>query len=103
LRLQGIGHALREELVFDYGQLLNRGLIDYAVTMTETLPDEFASILFEDGGGPYGARFVGEAGIVALSPTIAAALHAASGVWVHDLPLSPERAWHALRAARTGR
>jgi len=103
--MQGIGHALREELVFEHGQLLNGGIIDYAVPTMEMLPDEFASILFEDGGGPgpYDAKGVGEAGIVAPAPAIAAALYAAAGVWVRDLPLTPERIWRALRAAREAR
>lgn len=100
--MQGIGHALREAMVFEEGQLVNGGLIDYTVPTMEMLPDEFASILFEDGGGPgpYGAKGVGEAGVVAPAPAIATALHAATGVWVRDLPLTPERVWRALRAAR---
>jgi CO/xanthine dehydrogenase Mo-binding subunit/aerobic-type carbon monoxide dehydrogenase small subunit (CoxS/CutS family) len=100
--MQGIGHALREELVFDQGQLLNAGLIEYTVPTMEMLPDEFASILFEDGGGPgpYGAKGVGEGSIVAPAPAIAAALHDATGVWVRDLPMTPERVWRALRDAR---
>lgn len=100
--MQGIGHALREELVFDRGQLLTVGLIDYPIPTMEMLPEEFASTLFEDAGGPgpYGAKGVGEAGIIAPAPAIAAALHAATGVWVRDLPLAPERVWRALRAAR---
>jgi len=103
--MQGIGHALREELVFEHGQLLNGGLIDYAVPTMETLPDEFASILFEDGGrpGPYGAKGVGEAGIVAPAPAIAAAIYAATGLCVRDLPMTPERVWRAIRAARAAR
>jgi CO/xanthine dehydrogenase Mo-binding subunit len=100
--MQGIGHALREALVFDQGQLLNPGLIDYPVPTMEALPEEFVSILVEDGGGPgpYGAKGVGEAGVIAPAPAIAAAVYAATGVWVRDLPLTPERVWRALRAAR---
>jgi CO/xanthine dehydrogenase Mo-binding subunit len=50
--------------VFYGGQLFNAGLIDYAVPPMETLPDEFASILLEDGDGPgpCGAKSVGESG-----------------------------------------
>ena len=28
------------------------------------------------------------------------AVHAATGVWMNDLPLTPERGWRALRGAR---
>jgi CO/xanthine dehydrogenase Mo-binding subunit len=100
--MQGIGHTLREELVFDRGQLLNPGLIDYRVPVMEDLPDEFFTILLEngDGPGPYGAKGIGESGLVATAPAVAAAVHAATGVWVRDLPLTPERVWRALRTAR---
>ena len=99
--MQGIGHALREELVFERGQLLNGSLIDYAVPTIQALPGEFAAVLIEhgDGPGPYGAKGVGESGIVAPAPAIAAALHAACGVWLRDLPMTPERVWRALRRA----
>jgi CO/xanthine dehydrogenase Mo-binding subunit len=102
--MQGIGHTLCEELVFDHGQLLNAGLIDYRVPIMEDVPDEFFTILVEnaDGPGPYNAKGIGESGLVPTAPAIAAAVHAATGVWIRDLPLTPERVWRALRArART--
>lgn len=97
--MQGIGHTLREELVFDHGQLLNAGLIDYRVPIMEDLPDEFSTILLEnaDGPGPYNAKGIGESGLVPTAPAIAAAVHAATGVWMRELPLTPERVWRALR------
>ncbi len=100
--MQGIGHSLREELVFEGGQLLNPGLIDYRVPVMDDLPEEFHSILVEnaDGPGPYNAKGVGESGLVPTAPAIAAAVHAAAGVWVRDLPLTPERVWRALRSRR---
>ena len=103
--MQGIGHTLREELVFEHGQLLNAGLIDYRVPVMDDLPEEFRSILLEnaDGPGPYNAKGVGESGLVPTAPAIAAAVQAAAGVWVRDLPLSPERVWRALRTRDTRR
>lgn len=103
--MQGIGHTLREELVFDHGQLLNAGLIDYRVPVMDDLPEEFHSILLEnaDGPGPYNAKGVGESGLVPTAPAIAAAVHAATGVWMRDLPLTPERVWRALRRAAAAR
>jgi CO/xanthine dehydrogenase Mo-binding subunit len=103
--MQGIGHTLREELVFDRGQLLNPGLIDYRVPVMEDLPDEFFTILVEnaDGPGPYNAKGIGESGLVPTAPAIAAAVHAATGVWIRDLPLTPERVWRALRTPARAR
>jgi len=103
--MQGIGHTLREELMFEQGQLLNAGLIDYRVPVMDDLPGEFYSILVEnaDGPGPYQAKGVGEAGLVPTAPAIAAAVHAAAGVWLRELPLTPERVWRALQAKRARR
>jgi len=53
-----------------------------------------------DGPGPYGAKGMGEGGIVGVAPAVANALARATGVRVRDLPLTPERVWRALRDAR---
>lgn len=100
--MQGLGHTLFEEMVFDDGQLLNPTLIDYRVPLMSDLPEEFHSALVEngDGPGPFGAKGVGESGIVAPAPAVASAVRAAVGVRLYDLPLKPERVWRALQARR---
>jgi CO/xanthine dehydrogenase Mo-binding subunit len=97
--MMGIGHALVEELVYEDGQPLNPNLVDYRVPSFEDLPDEFETILVEngDGPGPYGAKGMGEGGIVSPAPAIANALASATGVRIKELPLTPERVWWALR------
>ncbi len=97
--MQGLGHTLFEEIRFERGQLLNPGLIDYRVPLITDLPDAFSSTLVEngDGPGPFGSKGVGESGIIAPAPAVAAAVAAATGARMHDLPLTPERVWRALR------
>lgn len=97
--MQGLGHTLFEELIFEQGQLLNPSLIDYRVPLMSDLPETFASALVEnaDGPGPFGAKGVGESGIIAPAPAVAEAVRRAVGVRVRDLPLTPERVWRALR------
>lgn len=98
--MQGIGHSLKEELTYVAGELSNGNLIDYAVPTTRDLPrDGFVSILLEngDGPGPFGAKGLGEGGILASAPAIANAVHDATGVRVRDLPLRPDRVWRLLR------
>jgi xanthine dehydrogenase molybdenum-binding subunit len=41
---------------------------------------------------PYGIKGVGEIGLVPTAPAVAAALHAADGVWRTQLPMKPKRA-----------
>ncbi len=97
--MQAIGHTLFEEMLYEDGQLLNPNLVDYRVPIFTDLPDEFETVLLETGNGPgpYGAKGVGEGGIVCVAPAVANAVFDATGVRVASLPLTPERVWRALR------
>jgi CO/xanthine dehydrogenase Mo-binding subunit len=53
-----------------------------------------------DGPGPDGAKGLAEGGILAVAPAICAALADATGLYLGDLPLTPERVWRALAMAR---
>jgi hypothetical protein len=46
--------------------------------------------------GPYGAKGIGEMANNAQPPAIAAAVFDAVGVWVTELPVTPERVLRAL-------
>ncbi|HUF92804.1 MAG TPA: xanthine dehydrogenase family protein molybdopterin-binding subunit, partial [Candidatus Limnocylindria bacterium] len=98
--MQGIGHSLYEEMVYDGGQLLNADLAGYRVPRAGDVPPRFESRFVEngDGAGPFGAKGVGEGGLVPVSPAIGNALTRLTGVRLHELPLTPERVWRALRA-----
>jgi CO/xanthine dehydrogenase Mo-binding subunit len=98
--MMGIGHTFFENLVYEDGQLLNPGLIDYRIPIMSDLPPEMRSILVEngDGPGPFGAKGIGESGLMPTSPAIANALARAAGVRITELPLTPERVHRALRS-----
>lgn len=100
--LQGIGMALREELVFEGGEPVNASLITYKVPRALEAPAiETAFIETQDPSGPFGAKAGGEHSI---NPTIAAIANAvadATGVRFHRLPLTPARVLEAL-ATRQG-
>jgi CO/xanthine dehydrogenase Mo-binding subunit len=100
--IQGLGHTLFESLVYDEGQPLNANLVDYRVPRFTDLPTYFESALIEneDGPGPYGAKGMGESGIVAVAPAVGNALYRATGVRIRQLPLTPERVWRALKNKR---
>ena len=97
--MMGIGHSCFEEMRWEGGQLLNPNLVDYRVPSFQELPAEFETILVEngDGPGPYGAKGVGEGGVIAVAPAIGNAVAKALGVRLFDLPLTPERVWKALK------
>jgi CO/xanthine dehydrogenase Mo-binding subunit len=102
--IQGLGHTLFESLVYEQGQPLNANLVDYRVPRFTDLPRHFDSALIEnrDGPGPYGAKGMGESGIVSVAPAVGNALYRATGVRVRELPLTPERVWRALRDHQGG-
>ena len=103
--IQGLGNTLFEALEYENGQPLNASLIDYRVPRFTDLPPIFTSALVEnsDGPGPYGAKGMGESGIVSVAPAVGNALFNATGVRIRDLPLTPERVWRALRDSRRAR
>jgi len=97
--MMGIGHTFFEQMVYDGGQLLNPSLIDYRVPVMSDLPGEYRSILVEngDGPGPYGAKGIGESGLLPTAPAVANAIAHAMGVRITDLPMTPERVWRAIQ------
>ncbi|MBI3001578.1 MAG: xanthine dehydrogenase family protein molybdopterin-binding subunit [Deltaproteobacteria bacterium] len=98
--LFGIGHTLYEEMIYQDGQLLNPNLIDYRVPTFRHLPDEFHSFLIENrnGPGPFGAKGMGEGGLLPVASAIGNAVANAVGIRFYDLPLTPPRVWRALHA-----
>ena len=97
--MQGIGHTFFEELVYDNGQLVNPNLVDYRIPTFDEVPEEFHTVLVEngDGPGPFGVRGMAEGGILSVAPSVCNAIDRATGVRIKELPLTPERVWRALR------
>jgi CO/xanthine dehydrogenase Mo-binding subunit len=98
--MNAIGHSLLEELVYKDGQPLNPNLVDYRVPTFDSLPEDFETILVEsrNGPGPFGSKGTGEGGLLPVAPAIGNAVYRATGVRLYNLPLTPERVWHALQA-----
>ena len=102
--MQGLGHTLFEEMVYEGGQLLNGNLADYRVPRAGDMPARMTSRFVEnaDGPGPFGAKGAGEGALVPVSPAVANALARLTGLRITELPLTPERVWRALRAQDRG-
>jgi xanthine dehydrogenase molybdenum-binding subunit len=89
----GIGYALAEEYVFGSdGCLLNDGFRDFRMPTALDHP-EFDVVLIEDrkDSGPYGAKGVGEPGLIPTAAAIANAIYDAVGARCRQLPITPER------------
>jgi CO/xanthine dehydrogenase Mo-binding subunit len=100
--MMGFGHTFYETYQWESGQIINSSLVDYKVPTFDDVPDEFESILIEDGNGPgpYGAKGLGEGGIIPVAPAIANAVFWTTGARVKTLPLTPEKVWRAIKEAQ---
>ena len=100
--VMGLGHSFMEELLLDSrGRIRNLGALDYRIPTIQDIPRELHSVLIEnaDGPGPYGAKGAGEGGILGIGAAIGAAVSEATGVYLRELPMTPERVWRALHQA----
>ncbi|HPH95156.1 MAG TPA: xanthine dehydrogenase family protein molybdopterin-binding subunit [Anaerolineaceae bacterium] len=90
--VQAAGYTLMENFVQKEGRVLTSTLSTYLIPTILDIPEKVDSIIVEDPDpiGPYGARGMGEMPYLPLAPTIAAAVHAATGVWFSHFPLTAE-------------
>jgi CO/xanthine dehydrogenase Mo-binding subunit len=97
--LQAIGYATIEEMKLVDGRYLNDRLATYLIPTSLDAP-RINTILVERpfSGAPHGAKGVGELPMDVGAPAVVAAIHDATGAWIHDLPATPER----IVAAMTG-
>ncbi|MDL2334474.1 MAG: xanthine dehydrogenase family protein molybdopterin-binding subunit [Chloroflexota bacterium] len=95
--LQGVGYATIEEIKLVDGRYLNDRLATYIIPTALDAP-RISSILVEEpfSGAPHGAKGVGELPMDVPAAAVVAAIHDATGAWIHDLPASPERILAAL-------
>ena len=81
---------------------MNNGtLLDYQGPAALDLPAKLTPIVVESPHqtGPYGAKGVGETGLIAVAAALANAIRDAVGVRITRLPLSPERVMLAMDEA----
>ena len=102
--VQGIGWALNEEYFLDSeGRMVNSSFLDYRMPIALDVPlVETLLVTVPSPGHPYGARGVGEVPIVPPPAAVANAIHAAIGVRMPALPMSPGKVQKADCGARCG-
>jgi CO/xanthine dehydrogenase Mo-binding subunit len=102
----GLGSALMEELHPYYPTLDHypTGFFSYMIPTAKDLP-ELDAVVVEMGSrtGPYGAKGIGEMTANTQAPAIINAIHDAVGVWITDLPATPEKVLRALEANSLGK
>jgi putative selenate reductase molybdopterin-binding subunit len=98
---QGVGFAHCEEMVYDErGRPANARLGPYHVYRCDEMPElEVVFVQTDEPTGPFGAKSVAEIPLDGVAPAMADAIHDATGVWLREVPFTPERVWRALRGA----
>ena len=97
---QGIGWALNEEYIYDdKGRLENPSFLDYRIPVASDLP-MIDTVIVEvaNPNHPFGVRGVGETSIIPVTAAVANAIENATGVRMHDLPMSPPKLLKAIDA-----
>ena len=97
----GLGYALTEELPCVDGRPVTSRLRELGVLRARDMP-EIEVVLVEDPEpeGPFGAKGVGEIGLVPTASAVAAALFAFDGVRRYELPMKDSPAARAMSVGR---
>lgn len=96
----GLGVASREAIHYDAeGQFLSNQLRSYRVMRMGEQPEQYLVEFVETPqiDSPFGARPLGEHGVLAIGAALANALSRAAGVPLNTLPVTPESIWRAKR------
>jgi xanthine dehydrogenase molybdenum-binding subunit len=93
----GLGYALTEELQLQDGQIASKDLRSLGILRAKDMP-EVECIFIEEAEptGPYGAKGVGEIGLVPTAPAVAGALYKFDGIRRTKLPMKDSPAARAI-------
>jgi len=98
---QSVGYCLTEDYFInrETGVLESDNFATYKIPSTLDMP-ETEVILYEEPvpSGPFGAKGVGQSTMIAVTPAIANAIYDAVGVFITDMPATPEKILEALKA-----
>ncbi len=101
--VMGAGEAIMEDVQFDEkGRILNPNLHGYLTMTIKDAPEIFSGLVDSyEPRGPFGAKEIGEGSTLPVLGAVAHAIANATGVWIKDLPITPEKILTALRGQRT--
>jgi len=92
--MMGLGYTFSEELIFEGGNIRDRGFDTYQIPKFSWLPKIETVILDRNDKPPQGG---GEPAIIAIGAVIANAIFDATGARLYTLPMTPARVLAALK------
>ena len=96
--IMGLGNTFYEEMVYRDGRMVNGSPLEYRLPLLGDLPEEFKSMMVEngDGPGPQGSKGMGQTAISPIAPAVSNAIYEAIGVRIRDLPITAEKVLRGL-------
>ena len=100
----GAGETVMEDVQFDeQGRIMNPNLHGYPIMTIKDAPEIFSGIVESyEPQGPFGAKEIGEGSTLPVLGSVAHAIAGATGVWIKDLPITPEKILKALNLSSAG-
>jgi CO/xanthine dehydrogenase Mo-binding subunit len=99
----GLGEALMEEQTFRKGLHKWPSMLEYkSPTFMDTPEIETFIVETVDPEGPYGAKEAGQGPLLPVMPAVCSAVFDALGVWIDEVPATPEKIVEALRRKNKG-
>jgi xanthine dehydrogenase molybdenum-binding subunit len=93
----GLGYALSERLVVQEGQIVTASFMDYAILKAADMPELVVRLVeSSESEGPFGAKGLGESGVIPVAAAVANAVRDAIGVRFSELPITPAAVHAAL-------
>lgn len=98
-----LGEALMESQTYRKHLLHHPSVLEYKTPLATDMPAmEHLYVETIDPEGPYGAKEVGQGPMLPVVPAVVSAIHDALGVWVDEVPVTPEKILRALDARARG-
>ncbi len=96
---QALGYAVCEEMTCDEeGVPRERNFGDYHIFTADEMPVlEVAFVETFEPSHPFGVKAVAEIPMDGVAPAVVNAIYDAVGVWITEIPATPERVWRALQ------
>jgi CO/xanthine dehydrogenase Mo-binding subunit len=96
--VQGLGFALIEDTQIDNGVIKTNNFTTYIIPTIADIPEiQIDPVETHEKIGPFGAKGLGEIGIVPVGSVVANAIYDATGARLFNLPATPERVYQAIR------
>ncbi len=102
----GLGEAVMEEMAYrENRKVVHKipSLLEYKSPTTLEMCDVETYLVEDpDPNGPFGAKEVGQGPLLPVSPAIVNAVYDAVGVWIDEVPVTPDKILKALKAKERG-